>query len=255
MEKLLINNLSLAFERHGKGIPLLLIHGFPLDHASWNPLLPQITSLFDVILPDLPGFGSSDIPDEIHTIAEMAADLAVLLDELNIQKTCLAGHSMGGYVALAFAHAYPARVLGLGLIGSQAASDTAERKAGRYSQAGQVALRGPEEVVGMAEKLSADPVFEPFFREIILRQRSAGLVNAIKAMAERPDAFGYLERFFFPVTLLHGQADSLVPVERSREMKKRIPAVELVELPGVGHSPAVEAPLETARILLNLSGR
>ena len=116
MEKLLINNLSLAFERHGKGIPLLLIHGFPLDHASWNPLRPQITSLFDVILPDLPGFGSSDIPDEIHTIAEMAADLAVLLDELNIQKTCLAGHSMGGYVALAFAHAYPARVLGLGLI-------------------------------------------------------------------------------------------------------------------------------------------
>ena len=162
---------------------------------------------------------------------------------------------MGGYVALAFAHAYPERVLGLGLIGSQAGSDTAERKAGRYSQARQVALRGPQEVVGMAEKLSADPVHEPFFREIILRQPSAGLANALKAMAERPDASGYMERFSFPVGLIHGQADSLIPVERAREMKQRLPAAQLVELPGVGHSPAVEAPHETARLLLKLSGR
>ena len=255
MNKVRVNDISLAYERSGEGLPLLLIHGFPLDHGFWTPLLPYLESSFDLILPDLPGFGSSDVPEGDLTIEQMAAVLAALLDELKIPQAYVAGHSMGGYVALAFAHAFPQKVLGLGLLGSQAAPDSPERKAGRYDQAQQVVLQGTSVVLGMAEKLSADASLAPFFREIILRQPAGGIINALKAMAGRPDATRFLGSFNFPVLLMHGLSDGLIPVERSREMKVLVPGAQLIELPGVGHSSAPEAPLETAQALLRLSGR
>jgi pimeloyl-ACP methyl ester carboxylesterase len=138
------------------------------------------------------------------------------------------------------------------MVGSQAAADTPERKSGRYATAGEVAVNGVSVAAGMAEKLSANPAHAPFFRAMILRQRPAGVIGALKAMAERPDSSDIFPQFKFPVTLVHGLADALIPPERSREMKALLPEAELTELPGVGHSPALEAPVETARALRQL---
>ncbi len=252
MEKISINGISLAYDRRGQGAPLLLVHGFPLDHTTWEPPLPYLEDHFDVILPDLRGFGQSDAPDGAYTVSQMADDLAALLDALNIQQTYIAGHSMGGYIVLAFARAHPQRILGLGLVSSQAAADSPERKAGRYATAEQVAAQGVSAVLGMSEKLSADLRHAPFFRELIQRQRPAGVMGALKAMAERPDFVSQLASFTFPVALVHGLADALIPPERSREMAALIPQAKRVELPGVGHSPALEAPVETAEALKGL---
>lgn len=249
MEKISLNGISLAFDRRGTGAPLLLVHGFPLDHTTWEPLLPHLEDDFDMILPDLRGFGQSDAPEGAYTVEQMAADLAALLDFLKIQKTYIAGHSMGGYVVLAFARAYPERVLGLGMIGSQAAADSPERKAGRYATVGDVAVNGVSAVAGMSEKLSANPAHVAFFRELILRQRPSGIIGALKAMAERPNASEFLSNFKSPVVLVHGLSDVLIPPERSHEMKVFLPQADLTELPGVGHSPALEAPVETALAL------
>jgi pimeloyl-ACP methyl ester carboxylesterase len=250
MEKIQLKNLTLAFDRRGSGSPLLLIHGFPLDHAVWTQLASRLETKFDVIMPDLCGFGNSDKPQGDTSIAQMAADLAELLYALNVQAAYLVGHSMGGYVALAFAHAYPHRVLGLGLLGSQAAADSAETKAGRFATAEKVELKGADAVAGMAEKLSANPSFVPYFREIILRQHPEGLMAALKAMAGRADATKFMGSFSFPVILVHGLADALIPPERAREMKALVPQASLLELPGIGHSSMLEAPDETARALL-----
>jgi len=250
MEKILVNGVSLAYERHGSGAPLLLVHGFPLDHRSWVPLLPHLDNHFDIILPDLRGFGRSDAPQIPYQMNDMAADLAALLDALNIQKTYIAGHSMGGYVSLAFARAYPRRVVGLGMVSSQARSDPPDRKAGRYATMEQVALHGVGEVVGMAEKLTANTDQVLLFREWILSQSSLGVIGALRAMAERPDFLPLLASFPFPVVLVHGLADALISPERSSEMKALCPSAKLVELPGVGHSPPVEAPIDTAAGLL-----
>jgi pimeloyl-ACP methyl ester carboxylesterase len=183
---------------------------------------------------------------------DFAADLAGLLDALGLPQAFLAGHSMGGYVCLAFARHFGERLLGLGMISSQAAPDAPERKAGRYATAEQVAAQGSSAVAGMAEKLSANPDHVPFIREMILRQKPAGVISALKAMAERPDSVPLLSTFQFPVVLVHGLADALIPPDRSRDMKDVIPSAHLVELPGVGHSPALEAPVETAGALKKL---
>jgi 3-oxoadipate enol-lactonase len=249
MEKIPVNGISLAYGRRGTGAPLLLVHGFPLDHTTWEPLLPHLEDDFDVIMPDLRGFGQSDAPEGAYTVEQMATDLAALLDTLKIQKTYIAGHSMGGYVTLAFARAYPERVLGLGMISSQAAADSTEGKAKRYATVSEVAVNGVSAVAGMSEKLSANPAYVPFFRELILRQQPSGIIGALKAMAERPDASELFSTLDFPVILVHGLADALIPPERSREMKVLLPRAELVELSGVGHSPSLEAPVETARAL------
>jgi pimeloyl-ACP methyl ester carboxylesterase len=254
MQKISVNGISLAYERCGKGAPLLLVHGFPLDHTTWEPLVPHLEASFDLILPDLRGFGQADAPDGAYTVEQMASDLAALLDVLKIKQTYVAGHSMGGYVSLAFARAYPERVLGLGMIGSQAAADSPEGKAKRYATVGEVAVNGVSAVVGMSEKLSANLAHVPFFRELILHQHPSGVIGGLKAMAERPDASQLFAVFDFPVVLVHGQVDGLISPERSREMKALLPSAKLTELPGVGHSPALEAPVETAQALSTFLG-
>ncbi len=254
MNKAFVNGISLAYHRRGKGLPLVLVHGFPLDHTTWTELAPHLEADFDLILPDLRGFGQSDAPEGAYTVEQMAADLAGLLNKLGLERAFFVGHSMGGYVSLAFARQFGQRLLGLGLLGSQAAADAPEKKAGRYEAAAQVLLHGADQQVGMAEKLSADPDNILFFREIILRQNPVGMSGALKAMAERPDSLSLLASLTCPVVLVHGLDDVLIPVERAREMKSVLAAARLLELPEVGHSPALEAPAATAKALKSAFG-
>ena len=98
-----INGINLAYTRGGKGAPLMLLHGFPLDSSSWDELTPLLENDLDIITPDLRGFGQSTTIESPYTVSDMADDLAGLLDHLGIEKIAIAGHSMGGYIALAFA--------------------------------------------------------------------------------------------------------------------------------------------------------
>jgi 3-oxoadipate enol-lactonase len=247
MEKFLINNITLAYERIGKGKPLMLIHGFPLDHTSWDEVASLLENEFDVITPDLRGFGQSTTVETPYTISDMADDLAGLLDHLGIKKIALAGHSMGGYVALAFAKKYPQRVSGLGLVSSQAAADSPEGKDRRYQTAADVAQKGVGVVAeAMTPKLSADVRVQAFVHAVIEQQNQPAVIGALKAMAEREDLITYVSSVKFPVTLVHGNADLLIPIERAKEIKAALPSARLVELQGAGHMPMMEFAKETA---------
>src|SRR3989304_1656344 len=128
MEKIKVNDVELAYTRRGKGTPLVLLHGYPLDHHLWEEDAPLLEDTFDLILPDLRGFGESTTVGSPYTMDDYASDVAGLLDQLGIQKAAIAGHSMGGYVALAFARLYPERISGLGLVSSQVLADPPDRK-------------------------------------------------------------------------------------------------------------------------------
>src|SRR5512141_595906 len=121
MTKANIDGINLAYARRGEGSPLVLIHGYPLDHSIWDEVAPLLEHDFELIIPDLRGFGQSDVMQADQSILDYASDIAGLLTHLNIKKAYLAGHSMGGYVALAFARAYEERVTGLAMISSQMA--------------------------------------------------------------------------------------------------------------------------------------
>ena len=255
MEKFQVNNITLAYERFGRGAPLILIHGFPLDHTSWSETTPLLKNDFDIILPDLRGFGQSTTIEIPYTMSDIADDLAGLLDHLEIEKVALAGHSMGGYVALAFIRKYPQRVSGLGLISSQAAADSSERKSGRYQTIRDVTQKGVGVVAeAMTPKLSADVRVQAFVRPLMERQPPSAVTGALKAMAEREDLMSHLSTVSFPVNLVHGSVDMLIPIERAKEIKAVIPSAGLVELQGVGHMPMMEASRQTADGLRLLAG-
>ncbi len=250
MNKYRHGGIDLAYERVGKGTPLVLVHGYPLDHTIWEPLVPYLEKDFDLILPDMRGFGESEALIGSFGMAEHAATIAALLDSLGIWQTFIAGHSMGGYIALAFVRAYPQRTLGLGLVASQVLADPPERKAGRYQEAQDILAHGVQNVAeGMSGKLTADPGLQARLKALILRQRPEGLAAALRAMADRPDSSTLLPGASFPIVLVHGLADGLIPVERARSVKATVPVAHLVEIPDVGHMPMVEKPKETAEAL------
>lgn len=254
MEKINVNGIQLAYTRRGKGTPLVLVHGFPLDHHLWDEVVPLLEGTFDLILPDLRGFGESSAVDSFYTMEDYASDLAGLLDHLGIQQAALAGHSMGGYVALAFVRLFPERVRGLGLVASQVLADSEERKQGRYKSAAEVAEHGIGSVVeAMTPKFTPDEKLQAFARESMERQQPAAYIGALKAMAERVDSAPLLSSFNFPVVLIHGDADSLIPIDRAREVKAALPEAHLIEIRGAGHMPMMEATEQTAEALKHLT--
>lgn len=250
MEKIAVNGIQLAYERTGAGKPLVLLHGYPLDHHTWDDVIPLLKDSFDLIVPDLRGFGESTTVSTIYTVDDFASDIASLLDSLGIRQAAIAGHSMGGYVALAFARLFPDRVLGLGLVATQTLADPPDRKEGRYKSAAEVTERGIGGVVKtMAPKFTSDPRLQTVARQIMEQQPPAAYIGALKAMAERPDSTPLLGAMKYPVVLIHGDADVLIPVERAREVKAAFPQARLVEIPGVGHLPMLEAAGQTADAL------
>ena len=250
MNSIAVNGINLAYSRRGKGAPVMLVHGFPLDSTSWNETALLLENKFDIILPDLRGFGKSTTVETQYTVSDMADDLAGLLDHLGIEKIAVAGHSMGGYVALAFAKKYPQRVSALSLISSQAAADTPERKEGRYKTAADVAEKGVGVVVeSMAPKLSADTRVQAFVRDLMSQQSKSAMIGALKAMAEREDYLSFLSQCNLPIVLIHGNEDALISVDRSKEIKAAVPSAHFVELQGAGHMPMMEFAKETAKAL------
>ena len=253
MEKIAVNDIELAYDRRGKGIPLVLLHGYPLDHHLWDEVVPLLEVTFDLILPDLRGFGESTTVITPYTMDDYASDIAGLLDNLGIQKAAIVGHSMGGYVALAFARLYPQRVSALGLVSTQVLADPADRKEGRYKSAADVTENGIAGVVAtMTPKFTSDERLQAWAREMMERQKPAAYIGALKAMAERMDATPLLAAFNFPIVILHGTADALIPIDRAREIKAAVPKAHLAELSDVGHMPMMESKEETAEALKHL---
>lgn len=250
MQKFTRNNLSLAYDRRGKGAPLVLIHGYPLDHSIWNEVAPLLENDFDLILPDLRGFGGSESSNETYTMIELAGDLAALLDHLGIQSAFIAGHSMGGYVALAYAQGHASRVRGLALVSSMAAADPADRKAARYAQAAQIAENGiGDTVAGMTTKLSADERVQKLVHDLMKKQKPAGYIGSLKAMAERGDTLSVLTAAAFPVSLIHGDADALIPIAKAQEIQAAVTRAKMFTLQGNGHMPMMENPKAVADAL------
>jgi pimeloyl-ACP methyl ester carboxylesterase len=253
MEQININGIKLAYIRQGKGTPLVLLHGYPLDHQLWDEVIPLLKDSFDLIVPDLRGFGESTTVDTPYTMDDIASDIAGLLDHLGVQKTAIVGHSMGGYVALAFARLYPERMNGLGLVSSQLLADPPDRKEGRYKTAADVAEKGISGVVdAMTSKFTSSPEWQAFARKNMEEQRPAAYIGALKAMAERVDSTPLLSSIKYPVVVIHGDADMLIPIDRAREVKVALPQTHLVEVKGVGHVPMLDAPHDTAQGLMQL---
>ena len=244
---------KLFVEEHGQGIPLTLLHGYPLDHRLWADVVPILKQSCRVILPDLRGHGQSPAPKGPYTMREMAEDVVAMLDGLEIQQTYIAGHSMGGYVAIALAKYFPERLLGLALTASHAYADSAEKKQSRLDSIARIKKEGVTQIFStMSDKLTYNKRIAERVQEIIAGANAEGAMGILMAMAERPDSITVLANLKKPVLIIAGKDDQIIPIETSRKMAREIKTPRFIEISGAGHVPMFDQPEKTAEALLSV---
>lgn len=247
--------IRLAYEEHGKGPPILLVHGFPFNRSMWQEIAKGLAENHRVIVPDLRGFGDSDVIPGVATMEAMADDLKGLLTALGVSdRIVLGGLSMGGYVALAFARKYPQDLAGLILCDTRARADTDQAKKNRQRLAERVIREGTQFIADdMLPRLCCEQTFRirpdliEQIRTMILRASPEGVAAASLGMAERPDSMSLLGALPCPALILVGQFDVISPPEEMEEMARAIPHANFVVIPDAGHL----APLEQPTMVLN----
>lgn len=229
-------------------VPILFVHGFPLDHEQWRPQLERLTA-WRCIAPDLRGVRGGAAPAGGYSMGGYADDLAAELDAAGAESAICCGLSMGGYVLFELLRRYSQRVLGLILCDTKAEPDTPEGKAGRNELArvaeregaAAIAERLLPKLLGPATRAQRPRVVEAV-RAMGARLQVAGLVGALVAMRDRPDSVPLLEEIRVPTLVLGGSEDEISPAAGMRAMAQRIRGAKYVVVPEAGHLAPLERP-------------
>jgi pimeloyl-ACP methyl ester carboxylesterase len=242
----------------GDGVPVVLVHAFPLDRRMWAGVRQEPRDGVRLITPDVAGFGASAVPNAEDPSLDVVADqLEALLDGLGIERAVVGGVSMGGYVTLAFARRHPGRLLGLVLADTKASADTDAAAANRRRIASVAEDEGSARVVveqvvpglvGPTSTAERPDVIEAV-RALAAEAPPAAIAWAQRAMANRDDAFGVLRRLDVPALVLVGDEDTVTPLGEAAAMSGAAPSALLHTFDGSGHLSAIERPAAFAAAL------
>ncbi len=205
----------LNFEVHGEGKALVLLHGFCENNTCFNKQVLLLKDHCKVIVPDMPGFGKSQTINQL-SIEDMAMAVKELTDSLQLDQFTLMGHSMGGYVTLAFADLFPSTLNGFGLIHSTAKEDSPERKEKRLQVVKFIEEQGVKTYVHsfipnlfLPENRSKNYVEEALL--VGKNTAAEGIIAAALAMRQRPNREKILTETRLPVFFGIGKGDELIP--------------------------------------------
>lgn len=237
----------------GKGRPLVLLHGFPLNAEQWLPQLAAAPSGWRVIAPDMRGFrGAGSVAAPVNpdmTVDDCALDVLALMSHLEIERAVIAGLSMGGYVALALMRLAPERASGLVLANTRAGADSPEGRAARDRMIDLVRREGPASVAReMLPKLLGEttkreqPDLVDVVRTLSEANSADGLASAIHAMKTRPDSTPMLGTIRCPTLVITSDEDTLIPSSESEKMAAAIPGARLHVISRAGHLSNLEQP-------------
>lgn len=215
---------GLFYRVYGSGPAIVLIHGFPADGNLWRNIWEPLSVCYTILVPDLPGTGASPLTG--HTgLSEMADAVNEILEQENQPAAVIAGHSMGGYIALAFARKYPGKTKGISLVHSTPLADDDEKKATRGKAIELIAKGGLKPFIAqMVPNLFS--VTTKLHKQLIVNVQTeesqkipaASLVNFYRAMMERPDNTPVLENALFPLQWICGQDDNIIPIKKTMQL-------------------------------------
>ena len=220
-------DLSLFYRIFGKGEPVVLIHGFGEHSAIWDGLTDELSKDYKLIIPDLTGSGRSTGKLESLSMDNMAEHINQILKKENIDKCYMIGHSMGGYITLAFAEKYAYKLKGLGLFHSTVFADSDEKKAGRLKNIEFIRKHGSAKFLEQA----TPNLFSEYTKQnhpglieetinLYSNFSATALIAYTQAMKDRPDRSEVLKKFQNPVLLIIGEFDTAIPIEQSLKMCK-----------------------------------
>lgn len=254
MKQILYKNTKISYSDTGKGNAIVLLHGFLENQTMWQDLVPELSKKHRVITIDLLGHGETECLGYVHSMEENATAVRAVLSELRIRKAIFVGHSMGGYVALAFAEMYPAMVKALVLQNSTSKADSAERKTNRDR-----AIKTVKKDYAGFVRLSIANLFSPDNRERLtneiekvkleaLKTPLQGIVASLEGMKIRKDREVLLRSAVFPILLILGEKDPVLNYEDSLKQIENT-TIKLVAFPD-GHMSHIENQEELKKELL-----
>lgn len=267
IEKLILKLDSSEVVVHvfGSGRPLLMVHGFPLDHSMWagqcsrDETIHGLAANFRLIVPDLRGFGESQGRGDKITMAAAADDMAVVLDRLSIHEPVIyCGLSMGGYIGWEMWNRHADRLTHLIMCDTKAAADTPEIAKGRELMAAKFESLG----LGDFADVMVAKLFAPWSlasnakiteatRAVISATAPATLAAYLRGMAERADFSDRLADIDVPSLFLCGAQDVITPPAEMQQVAAATPHGQYVEIKDAGHMAPLERPQEVNLAILN----
>lgn len=255
MPNITYKNINVNYTSTGKGSAIVLLHGFLENQSMWNTLIPILSKRNKVIAIDLFGHGKTENLSYIHTMEEQALMIRTVLKSLNIRKATLIGHSMGGYVALAFAELFPKNTKGICLMNSTAYPDTAEKKINR-DRAIEVVKQNHKAFV----RVSIPQLFSEENRSLLkskindvikegLHTTKQGIIASLEGMKIRKDQTAILKNGSYKKLLILGKKDTVLNFDEHKKQVENTNTV-LVIL-SQGHMSHIENNIELTNALEN----
>ncbi len=246
---------KIHYQIKGSGPDIVLLHGFMESLEMWHPFLPSLTKDFSVVMIDLPGHGKSKCLDEVHSMPLMAEQVKKILEKENISKCTMVGHSMGGYVALAFAKEYPEYLNGLSLFHSHPFPDTEEARRNRARTIEIV----EQDKAGFISSFVSSLYFEENRdrlkqkierqKEIAREMKPEGITAALKGMKEREGSLDFLAETNIPMLFIAGKKDTRADLDKLLKAVALPSHSEVLILDRVAHMGFYEAPDKTLNTL------
>lgn len=225
---------------------VVLLHGFLQNLDVWSSYVLSYMHHLRVITIDLPGHGQTETFSETHSMDFMARMVKTVLDEAGVDQCVMIGHSMGGYVALAFAEKHPYLLRGLGLINSHALPDSDEHRHWRQAICEQVKENRASYIVNFVPTLFDDHNRAGLSQDIkdlqdqCLETRSESIIAAQNGMMNRPSRIDVLRQLEVPILFIYGKNDNRIPLELAISQAMIPHHAEILILDNVGHMAFIE---------------
>jgi len=226
MSRITYKNLNVHYTDEGVGEAVIFLHGFLLQKEMWKDVALAFKDTHRVICLDLLGHGKTENLGYIHTMEDQAKMLKFLLDTLEIKNCFLIGHSMGGYIALAFADLYPAAVSGLCLMNSTAMADDAEKRRNRDRGIAAIKHNHKTFIRVAIPSLFSEENRSAFSDEIekitleSLRMSQQGIIASLEGMKVRNTRTHILKQDALPVLMIFGKKDPVLDYKSFQEQAK-----------------------------------
>ena len=259
MKQIQYKNTQISYSDSGKGTAIVLLHGFLENKEMWQNFIPEFSIKNRIITIDLLGHGETECLGYVQTMEENAAAVNEVISHLRIRKVILVGHSMGGYVALAFAELYPEKTKGIVLLNSTSRADNEERKKNRdraivavkqnYSNFIRMAIvnlfseENREKLLDEIENVKTDALKTPL----------QGIVASLEGMKIRKDREFLLQSTSYPKMLILGEKDPVLNYEETKQQAENNTS-QLITFPD-GHMSTIENREELKLILLDFYKR